>query len=208
MTLFISSFVLAIAFCAPPGVVTAETVRRGLARGFWPALLVQLGSLIGDATWATLAIAGAAVLIQNAVVRLVLSLIGIGFLIHLAVKAFQDYRAGSQPATTLGSETERGDLSTGMVLSLSNPFAIAFWVSVGTTIFVGVPGTPELLHYATFYSAFFLGLILWCFFMAGLIAWGRRYVTPGFFRWVNLACGLGLLFFAVQLGWQLAQNVL
>lgn len=206
MTLFISSFVLAIAFCAPPGVVTAETVRRGLARGFWPALLVQLGSLIGDATWATLAIAGAAVLIQNAAVRLVLSLIGIGFLLHLAVKAFQDYRAGAVPAA--GAETGRSDLSAGMVLSLSNPFAIAFWVSVGTSIFVGIPGTPELLHYATFYSAFFLGLIVWCFFMAGLIAWGRRYVTPGFFRWVNLACGLGLLFFAVQLGWQLAQNVL
>jgi chemosensory pili system protein ChpE len=206
MTLFISSFALAIAFCAPPGVVTAETVRRGLARGFWPALLVQLGSLIGDATWATLAIAGAAVLIQNAAVRLVLSLIGIGFLLHLAVKAFQDYRAGALPSA--GAETDRGDLSAGMVLSLSNPFAIAFWVSVGTTIFVGIPGTPELLHYATFYSAFFLGLIVWCFFMAGLIAWGRRFVTPGFFRWVNLACGLGLLFFAVQLGWQLALNVL
>lgn len=214
MPLFISSFVLAIAFCAPPGVVTAETVRRGLARGFWPALLVQLGSLIGDATWATLAIAGAAVLIQNPVVRLILSLIGIGYLLHLAVKAFQDYRAGAGPDASQGAttaadaETRRGDLSTGMVLSLSNPFAIAFWVSVGTTIFVGVPGTPELLHYATFYTAFFLGLIVWCFFMAGLIAWGRRFVTPGFFRWVNLACGLGLLFFAVQLGWQLAQNVL
>src|SRR4030095_9296732 len=100
MSLFISSFILAIAFCAPPGVVTAETVRRGLARGFGPALLVQLGSLIGDATWATLAIAGAAFLIQNVLVRLVLSLIGIGFLVHLAIKAIQDYRAGAVPTTT------------------------------------------------------------------------------------------------------------
>jgi chemosensory pili system protein ChpE len=204
MTLFISSFILAIAFCAPPGVVAAETVRRGLARGFWPALLVQLGSLIGDATWATLAIAGAAILIQNVVVRLVLSLIGIGFLVHLAIKAIQDYRAGAVPTTT--EKSDRGDLTTGMLLSLSNPFAIAFWVSVGTTIFVSVPGTPQLFHYATFYIAFFLGLIVWCFFMAGLVAWGRQYVTPGFFRWVNLICGLGLLFFAAQLGWQLAQN--
>jgi len=205
MPLFISSFVLAIAFCAPPGVVTAETVRRGLARGFWPALLVQLGSLIGDATWATLAIAGAAFLIQNWVVRLSLSLIGIGFLIHLAIKAIQDYRAGAVPTTT--EVSDRGDLTTGMLLSLSNPFAIAFWISVGTTIFVSVPGTPQLFHYATFYFAFFLGLIVWCFFMAGLVAWGRQYVTPVFFRWVNLICGLGLLFFAIQLGWQLAQNV-
>ena len=35
--------ILAIAFCAPPGVITAETVRRGAARGFIPALFVQFG---------------------------------------------------------------------------------------------------------------------------------------------------------------------
>ncbi len=205
MTLFISSFILAIAFCAPPGVVTAETVRRGLARGFWPALLVQLGSVIGDATWATLAIAGAALLIQNWIIRLILSLIGIGFLVHLAIKAIKDFRAEVVPTSTEASD--RGDLTTGMVLSLSNPFAIAFWAGVGTTIFVSVPGSPDLFHYATFYIAFFLGTIVWCFFMAALVAWGRQFVTPAFFRWVNLVCGLGLMFFAAQLAWQLAQNV-
>ncbi|HEY2979619.1 MAG TPA: LysE family transporter [Anaerolineales bacterium] len=205
MYLFVSSFVLAIAFCAPPGVVTAETVRRGFARGFWSALSVQIGSVIGDATWATLAIAGAAVLIQNWIVRLVLSLVGICFLGHLAFKAFKDARL----ETALGAApaSERGDFATGMLLSLSNPFAIAFWVSVGTSIFVAVPGTPQLFHYATFYTAFFLGVILWCFFMAGLVAWGRRFVTPAFFRWVNIACGLALGLFALQLGWQLLQNI-
>ena len=205
MSLFISSFILAIAFCAPPGVVTAETVRRGFARGFWPALSVQIGSVIGDATWATLAIAGAAVLIQNWITRLILSLIGIGFLGYLALKAFKDARVES--ALEAAPASERGDFTTGMLLSLSNPFAIAFWVSVGTSIFVAVPGTPQLFHYATFYSAFFLGVLLWCFFMAGLVAWGRRFVTPAFFRWVNFACGLALGMFALQLGWQLLQNI-
>jgi threonine/homoserine/homoserine lactone efflux protein len=66
-----------------------------------------------------------------------------------------------------------------------------------------VPGAPEWSHYATFYTAFFLGVILWCFFMAALVAWGRRFVTPGFFRWVNLVCGLALVVFASQMGWQL-----
>src|SRR5687767_4373976 len=199
MSLFFSSFVLAIAFCAPPGVVTAETVRRGFARGFWPALSVQMGSVIGDATWATLAIAGAAVLIQNPMVRLVLSLVGIGFLAYLAFQAVK----GSFVETNIeGTATsERGDFATGMMLSLSNPFAIAFWASVGTSIFVAVPGAPQLAHYATFYVAFFLGVIVWCFFMAGLVAWGRKFITPNFFRWVNLACGLALAYFAAQLGW-------
>lgn len=205
MTLFISSFLLAIAFCAPPGVVTAETVRRGFARGFWPALQVQLGSLIGDATWATLAIAGAAALIQNWFMRLILSILGVGFLVHLAFKAIRDARVAAALETAPASR--QGDLAIGMLLSLSNPFAIAFWVSVGTSIFISVQGTPQFSHYVIFYSAFFLGLILWCFFMAGLVAWGRRFVTPAFFRWVNLACGLTLGLFALQLGWQLVQTL-
>lgn len=206
MALFVSSFVLALAFCAPPGVVTAETVRRGCARGFRPALLVQLGSLIGDSTWAILALLGAAALVQNRIVHLSLSMIGIGFLIHLAIKAFRDARLGR--ALDMTSASERGDLMTGAMLSLSNPFAIAFWMSVGTSIFAVIPGTPQLFHYGIFFSAFYLGLILWCFFTAALVAWGRRFITAAFFRRVNLACGLALGWFALQLGWQLAQTLL
>jgi chemosensory pili system protein ChpE len=205
MPLFISSFILAIAFCAPPGVVTAETVRRGFARGFWPALLVQIGSLIGDSTWAILAIAGAAALVQNWIVRVALSLLGIGFLIHLAFKAIKDSR--SEIVLDQNSISERGDLATGAMLSLSNPFAIAFWLGIGTSIFSTVPGTPQPSHYAIFFSAFYLGLILWCLFMAGLVAWGRRFITPNFFRWINLACGVALGYFALQLGLQLVRNL-
>jgi len=205
MPLFISSFILAIAFCAPPGVVTAETVRRGFARGFWPALLVQIGSLIGDSTWAILAIAGAAALVQNWIVRLALSLLGVGFLIHLAFKAIKDSR--SEIVLDQNSISERGDLATGAMLSLSNPFAIAFWLGIGTSIFSTVPGTPQPSHYAIFFSAFYLGLILWCLFMAGLVAWGRRFITPNFFRWINLACGVALGYFALQLGLQLVRNL-
>jgi hypothetical protein len=37
--------------------------------------------------------------------------------------------------------------------------------------------------------------------MAGLIAWGRRFVTPLFLRLTNLMCGLALSYFAVRLLW-------
>jgi threonine/homoserine/homoserine lactone efflux protein len=205
MPLFLSSFALAIAFCAPPGVVTAETVRRGFARGFRPALLVQVGSLIGDSIWAGLALAGAAVLIQNFFARLALSIGGIGFLIYLAVKAIQDSR--KDMVLESASASERGDLVTGALLSLSNPFAIAFWLSVSTSIFATVPGLPNRADYAIFFSAFYLGLILWCLIIACIVAWGRRFITPTFYRWVHLSCGIALGYFAVQLGLKLIQNL-
>ncbi|MEP6896740.1 MAG: LysE family transporter, partial [Chloroflexota bacterium] len=92
MPLFASSFILAIAFCAPPGVITAETVRRGAARGFIPALFVQFGSLVGDTTWAIIALTGLAFLVQNNIAKIILSVIGILLMLKLAWDAIRDAR--------------------------------------------------------------------------------------------------------------------
>ena len=90
--LLISSFILGIAFCAPPGIITTETIRRGAARGFFPALSVQFGSLVGDTTWATIALTGLAFIIQNNIAKTILSVIGITLMIKLAWDAIKDAR--------------------------------------------------------------------------------------------------------------------
>ena len=126
MTLFISSFVLAIAFCAPPGVVTAETIRRGAARGFFSALLVQFGSLVGDTTWAVIALTGLAFIVQNHITKIVLSLAGVTLMLKLAWDAFRDARHDKEldMAITL---SRHGDFANGAFLSLGNPLNIVFW---------------------------------------------------------------------------------
>lgn len=206
MSLFISSFLLAIAFCAPPGVITAETIRRGAARGFFPALSVQFGSLVGDTTWAVIALTGLTFIVQNNVARVALSLIGILLMFKLAWGAIQDARHGRELDTTASTST-RGDFANGAVLSLGNPMNIVFWTGLGTTVFASISGKPEPVHFAVFFAGFLFGAVVWCFVMAGLVAWGRRFVTPTFFRGVNLLCGLALGYFALQLGWTLAQNL-
>ena len=208
MSLFISSFVLAIAFCAPPGVVTAETVRRGAARGFIPALFVQFGSLVGDTTWAVIALTGLAFVFQNNIAKLVLSLLGILLMLKLAWDAIKDARHGRELDVTASTSTRstRGDFANGAFLSLGNPLNIVFWTGLGTTVFASISEGPQPIHFMIFFTGFLGGALLWCFFMAGLVAWGRRYVTPTFFRWVNLTCGLALGLFAFQLGWKIVQN--
>ena len=206
MSLFISSFILAIAFCAPPGVVTAETVRRGAARGFTPALFVQFGSLVGDTTWAIIALTGLAFIVQNNIARIILSLIGILLMLKLAWDAIQDARHGKELDTSPTNST-RGDFANGAFLSLGNPMNIVFWTGLGTTVFASISGKPEPVHFAIFFAGFLSGAIVWCFVMAGLVAFGRKFVTPTFFRAVNLICGLALAYFAIQLGWKLIQTL-
>ena len=205
MSLYISSFILAIAFCAPPGVITAETVRRGTARGFVPALFVQLGSLVGDTTWATIALTGLAFLIQNNLAKILLSLVGILLMLKLAWDAIQDARQGKDLHST-STHSDRNDFTNGAFLSLGNPMNIVFWTGLGTTVFSSIAGRPRPTDFALFFAGFLSGAILWCFVMAALVAWGRKFVTPTFFRWVNFACGIALGFFAIQLGLNLLQN--
>lgn len=208
MSLFIYSFFLAIAFCAPPGVVTAETVRRGAARGFFPALFVQLGSLVGDTTWAIIALTGLAFLVQNNIAKAILSLLGILLMLKLAWDAFKAAHLGRDlDVTSSRSNPSRGDFANGAFLSLGNPMNVVFWTGLGTTVFASISGSPQTIHFVTFFAGFLGGAIVWCFLMAGLVAWGRRFVTPIFFRWVNLACGMALGFFALQLAWKLLQNL-
>ena len=206
MPLFFSSFLLAIAFCAPPGVVTAETVRRGAARGFFPALFVQLGSLVGDTTWAIIALTGLAFLVQNNLAKIILSLIGILLMLKLAWGAIQDAREAKELAAST-SHSHRGDFTNGAFLSLGNPMNIVFWSGLGTTVFASISGRPQPADFAIFFGGFLSGAVLWCFVMAGIVAWGRKFVTPTFFRWVNFACGIALGFFAIQLGFKLLQNL-
>jgi chemosensory pili system protein ChpE len=206
MSLFLSSFILALAFCAPPGVITAETVRRGAARGFIPALFVQLGSLVGDTTWAIIALTGLAFIVQNNVAKIILSLIGILLMLKLAWDAIKDAHHGKE-LTTTASHSQRGDFTNGAFLSLGNPMNIVFWTGLGTTVFASISGRPQPADFAIFFAGFLGGAILWCFFMAGLVAWGRKFVTATFFRWVNFTCGIALGFFALQLGFNLLQNL-
>ena len=206
-TLFFSSFALGIAFCAPPGIITAETIRRGAARGFVPALFVQLGSLVGDTTWATIALTGMALLVQNDIAKIALSALGIILLLKLAWEAFKDAHHGRELNPSI-TTSNRGNFASGAMLSLSNPFNIVFWAGLGTSVFAAIPGGPEPIHFFTFFSGFLGSALLWCFVMAGLVAWGRQWMTGNFFRWLNAACSLILAYFAFQLGIQTIQSLI
>jgi chemosensory pili system protein ChpE len=199
----LSSFLLGIVFSAPPGVITTEALRRGLKGGFWPAFLVELGSLVGDAAWGILALSGGAFLFQKVLLRVSLGLAGSLFLVYLAIHSFRDMRSKFHAVEQATSK--RGHFSSGMLLSLGNPFQVAFWLGVGSSTISTQVTDPQIGHYLLFLAFFMLGALAWCFFLAGLVAWGQRLLKPAFFRWVNFSCGLFLAWFSIQLGWNSLQ---
>jgi threonine/homoserine/homoserine lactone efflux protein len=198
--IFISTFGLGLAYCATPGAVNTESLRRGMARGFWPALLVQLGSLIGDTLWALLALTGTAFLVQNGSARLALGIAGACFLLRLAWSALRDAWSGAQPRAE--EAPARGDFLTGAFFSLTNPVAVAFWLGVGGGIIATATSHPQAGTLVTLMVGFILGALLWCLSSAALIAWGRRLLGYRFFRWLNGLCGITLGHLGLKTLWR------
>lgn len=197
--LFLSAIGFGIAYNAAPGAVNTEALRRGLARGTRPALLVQLGALIGDSSWAALALTGTAFLVQNRSMSLLLGLAGGCFLLRLAWRALQEARTGDLPEPE--GATSRGDFATGAVFSLANPFAFAFWTGIGGGLAATGANDHRAGSFVVLFAGFVLGALLWCLCIPVVIGWSRRFVRPALFRWLNALCGLALGYFSLRLLW-------
>jgi chemosensory pili system protein ChpE len=200
-TTALAGALMAISLSAPPGPVTLETVRRGLSGGFRPALFVQLGSLIGDLTWCGLALLGLAPLVQLAWVRLALSIAGVALLLYLGFTGLRSARPPKAAALAEGVSTgsHSGAFRSGLAISLANPVAVGYWLSVGgALIAAGVAGSSPL-QTGTFLGGYLTGTLAWGFILALAVRWGQRLLSPRLFRLLTVACSLALLFFGLAL---------
>jgi threonine/homoserine/homoserine lactone efflux protein len=204
-TLLASAVGLGAAYAAVPGAVNAEALRRGMAGGFRPALLVQVGSLVGDAFWAALGLTGGAALASVDALAVALGLVGAGFLFALARSAFAAAFA-ARPAD-LGAVNAGGSFAVGLAFGLANPAGIAFWAGVGGGLLGLSGGRAAVDEVALFLAAFTVGAWLWGCGMAALVGWGRRFAGSRVFRCVNALCGVALSYFGVRLAWSTLSRV-
>lgn len=199
------SLLLGLVFCATPGVIAAEALRRGLARGFAASLALQLGSLVGDAVWAASALAGGTLVLRVAAARETIGVGGAAFLAYLSVAALRDAwrmppRLSADTAdASRGADLARADFTAGALLSLGNPFAVAFWLGVGGAVLAARFPRPGAVHAAVFLGSVTAGGVVWAFIFSGVVTLARRRVSPAVFRVINACCAVALAWFALDL---------
>lgn len=210
LSTLIAGILLGISFCAPVGPVTIETLRRGMHGGFRPALGLQLGSIIGDTTFCVLAFLGLAPLVTHNLIRIPLWVAGALVLAYLGITAVRD-SLGQMKLETAAADGVRLDMSrsfrTGAVMSLTNPMAILWWVSIGGAMLASGITDLSPTGTAAFIASFIVGCFLYAIFMASLVGFGRQFIRPTFFRVATAVSGLALLFFGGQIGWQAATTI-
>ena len=196
LTIFFYALVFGFVFCLSPGAVLAETLRRGLLHGFTPALLVQFGSLVGDAVWAVIGLTGIALLIQNDAVRVPLTVVCALYLAWLGIRSLID--AWKLPESDAApASTRQNALAVGAAISLANPKNIVYWGALGSALSGIVGTTPSHGQTLMFFAGFMLASVLSCFLIAALVNVLRQNASPLWQRISYGTCGVVLIYLAV-----------
>lgn len=205
LSLFSMAFLLGMVFNAAPGAVFAETIRRGVTGGYRPALAVQIGSLVGDAAWAILGLAGIGLLLQADILKIPVGIGGSAYLAWLAWDSWRESLASPEaemPQAGIAANAACGALRSGAILALSNPQNVAYWAALGSAFGALGVDNPGQTDYAVFFAGFMASSVLWCFVCAGAVSWlfaGRGTVWR---VWTYRLCALAFAWLAAGTAWE------
>ncbi|SIR96761.1 LysE family translocator [Natronorubrum thiooxidans] len=222
ITTAFAGVVFGLALAAPPGPMNAIIAEESVVSG-WPAgFRAGLGAMAADVLFFVLTLAGAITVIDRyPTVRPALYLAGGLLMLYFAVGAIEEARAAT--SFTDGGQSASNGFRKTFALSLTNPYQIGFWLTVGVGllesgtldvlsyvpgagdalegVFVVQTGSPSLL------AGFFAGIAIWIVvYPAALVAADRRVdafapmiaagsgaVLAGFGVWFLVTGGAALL---------------
>jgi threonine/homoserine/homoserine lactone efflux protein len=80
----------------------------------------------------------------------------------------------------------------GMVVSLSNPYWLIWWATIGLTLFASLSHNAVPIIIA-FYLGHISGDALWYLAVGGAVATGRRFINPGVYKTIIRVCAVILI---------------
>jgi threonine/homoserine/homoserine lactone efflux protein len=199
--LLLEGFLFGWSVAWPPGPINAEIMRRGIARGFAPAYAVALGAASGDALWAILAATGAGLLLARPNAQLWLGVASTALLLALAILFLRGAWCGflapaAAPPARGRFDSTRAGYGLGLVMSLTSPWNIGFWLAVMGRPDVAQRGVGASLAMA---GGVMAGALAWCLVITSVVTLLHVRVNT---RWWEVvakgATGLLMLGFAAR----------
>ena len=191
------ALLMGVVYMASPGPVNIETLRRGVVGGFSAAFAVQSGAMVGHLAYAIIAFWSMTLLAGMGSVQVILSVLSIVLLLYLGWSAIRDRNLFKQAV----DHSERAGCSIyknfvmGSLISLLNPFSIAFWMAMGNR-------TAQLeIASAEFLIAFFVGVIGVALVMTLVAGRGIQRVQSSWAQGILVGCGFIMIGFGLKMGY-------
>jgi threonine/homoserine/homoserine lactone efflux protein len=198
--LALSGLALGVVTSIPVGVANLAVVdaarRVSLRRGAG----IAIGAAFADGVHALAACAGVAPLIaERPAIALTLSVVAAVLLVGYGIALLRAPAAASPEAAPRapGSAPLIGGVAIGLVLTLTNPAALAAWVAVAGALFPGV----SIAGGAVVAGGVAIGSAAWFLSLAALAERGNR-IYGARAAWVSRGAGIVLLGIGVWLGYR------
>lgn len=205
--IFGQSLLLGLSGAVAPGPLLTYNIQLTCKKGFWIGPKLVLGHVILEAVLILGLILGLGRFIQLPLTRIVIGLLGGLMLVWMGYDLiFKESRTGSISSsveTAAAAETapaagmtDLNPVLAGMVISLSNPYWLMWWVMVGLALITRAFNFGWL-GVGCFYLGHVLSDLGWYSFISGAVAKGRRFLSDRIYRWLLFICGLFLIFLAI-----------
>ncbi len=202
LSIFVGSFVVGLSGAMTPGPVLTVAISETLKRGFRAGPLLVLGHAILELILLGLIGVGLGPFFQQPVVMTVFLSAGGMVLLWMGVQMINtNKRTAEKALSATGAASPYGPVLSGIILSLSNPFWIIWWVTIGMG-FITQSLQFGIIGLLFFYLGHIFADLAWYSFVSFSVSAGRNLCSPLLYRIIFILCGAALIglgiFFIIQ----------
>lgn len=194
LTIFLSSFVIALSGALMPGPLLTATISESSRRGFIAGPLLILGHGLLELLLVAALLLGLAPLFNQDGFFITVALAGAAFLLWMGVSMLREL-----PTLSLALEPESGQqrhlVLTGILLSLANPYFVIWWATIGLG-YIFYCLESGLWGLVFFFCGHILADLAWYAVVAITVDRGKRFFNDRLYRGIIGGCALLLLIFA------------
>lgn len=202
LNIFLSYVFLGLSLAAPVGPVNAAQIDRGMKGGFFHAWLFGLGAVTADVLYMALIYFGVAQFLTAPFLKTFLWLFGFFVLTYTGIESLVKAKEVSLMRGAGEKGSYRKSFLSGLVISLSNPLSIMFWLGIYGSIFAKTVEAYESYQLLICSSGILIGLFLWDLAMSFLAGTFRTFLSPRMIQGTTWLAGISLIVFGCYFGYQ------
>lgn len=194
LTIFMSSFIIALSGAMMPGPLLTTTISESSQRGFVAGPLIIGGHAILEAVLIVALLMGLGSFLQQPWVFVATAIIGSVILFLMSCGMFK-----SLPSLNLDwdnvSSHDKNPVFSGFLMSIANPYWIIWWATIGLG-YILYSWQFGLLGIIFFFAGHILADLAWYSFISAAVAGGRQFLTDRVYRCLIAICASFLVLFS------------
>jgi threonine/homoserine/homoserine lactone efflux protein len=195
IAIFTTSLIVGFSGALMPGPLLTVVISGSARRGFWEGPALVLGHAVAEALIVAALAVGLSRLLKRNLVAGLIGLLGGAFLLWMGFDIVRSAWWGTvslEQATGAQAGLQFGPIITGIVVSISNPYWVLWWATVGAS-YVALSLAQGPVGLGSFYFGHILSDLSWYSLVALLIVRGKTLLSQPVYRLILLVCGFFLM---------------